>query len=197
VDAAEELVDGLECLAVAGLVAHDGQGGGEQFQDGPGLFECLGLGADDDQQVTFAGALGAAGERSVNEGNAVLGEAGDRGGMASVPTVLPRITTAPGLSTAATPFSPKRTSSSCSPLRTASSRASAPWAASRAEAKVLMPASCGEFQARLGDVEAVDGQLGCEAGCHGQAHGAQAQDGDCVVVLVMVFSIEIVSGGGG
>ena len=39
----------------------------------------------------------------------------------------------------------------------------------------------GELQAGFGDVEAVDGQLGREARGHGQAHGAQAQDGDGVV----------------
>ena len=82
---------------------------------------------------------------------------------------------------------------SCSPLRTASSSASAPWEASRAEAKVLDAGFCGELQAGLGDVEAVDGQLGGEAGGHGQAHGAEAQDGDGVVAAVMVFSIEFLT----
>ena len=75
VDAAEQLVDGLEGLAVAGLVADDGQGGGQQFQGRAGLFLGLGRCADHDQQVAFAGALGAAGERRVNQLDAVFGQA--------------------------------------------------------------------------------------------------------------------------
>ncbi len=38
-----------------------------------------------------------------------------------------------------------------------------------------------QFKAGLGDVEAVDGQFGCQAGGHRQAHGSEAQDGNGVL----------------
>jgi hypothetical protein len=57
VDTAQELVDGLKCLAVAGLVTNDAQRRGQEFKCRAGFFECLGLGADNDQQVAFAGTL--------------------------------------------------------------------------------------------------------------------------------------------
>ena len=180
-DAAQQLVDGLQGLAVAGLVADDGQGGGEQFQDRPGGRERRGFGANHDQQVAFAGALGAAGKRCVNEGDAEFSQPRDgvRNGFRShragqdddgtrlqdtghailaKEDVIELFAVADGKQQG---------------VRVLCGRAGR---GKSADAGVFS-----EPEARFSNVEAVDGQLGGKARGHGQSHGAEAKDGDCVV----------------
>ena len=75
--AAQQLVDGLERLAVARLVADDRQRAGELLEHGTVVFECGGLCTDDDQQVAFAGAHRASRQRCVDEVDARLAESFD------------------------------------------------------------------------------------------------------------------------
>ena len=181
VDAAEQLVDGLEGLAVAGLVAHHGQGGGQQFKGRAGLFLGLGRGADHDQQVAFAGTLGAAGKRGINQLDAVFGQAGDGGrdGFGAHGAAQDhdgaRLEHGGHAVLAEEDIVELLAVAHCQQQGVGALRGF-PGGGERADAGLFS-----QLQARLGDVEAVDGELACQARGHGQAHGAEAQDGDGVV----------------
>jgi hypothetical protein len=163
------------------LVANDAEGGGKELKGRTGLPERLGLSADDDQEVAFPGALRATGQRGVNKGHTVFGKLGHRcrNGL--------------GAHGAAEDHDGARLQDGSHAVLTEQDVVQLLAVADRQEqgvrafggfagsAEGLDACRGGEIQAGFGDVEAVDGQLGCKAGCHRQAHGAQAEDGNGVV----------------
>ena len=75
VDAAQELVDGLHRLPLAGGVADEDEGSGHRVEDGPRDFPDLRGRAAGDEEVALPGSDRAAGDGCVDEADARLGEA--------------------------------------------------------------------------------------------------------------------------
>ena len=148
---------------------------------GAGLFERLGLGANNDQQVTFAGTLGAAGQRSVNQRDAVFSQLGHRGGDGFRAHGAAEDHDGARLQYRGHAVLAEEDIVELLAVADGQEQRVGALGGFAGGGEGLDPGRCGEFQAGLGDVEAVDGQLGREAGCHGQSHGAEAQDGDGVV----------------
>jgi len=133
------------------------------------------------QQVAFAGALGAAGQRGVHQVHAVFGQLGHRGGDGV------------GAHGAAEDDDGAPLEDGGHAVLAEEDLVELLAVADGQEHGVCTLGGLAgggeggdagffrELEAGLGDVEAVDGQLGRQAGGHGQAHGAKAQDGDGVV----------------
>ena len=145
VDAAQQLVDELDRLAVARALAavHDRRA--EGVQDGPQALEQLGRAAGHDEQLARLGARDAARHRRVEQRD---GPRAASAATASGPTVLIRTTAASAGSAAAAPSSPSRAACACAPSATMTTSASAPEAASAAEPAARAPKSSAAARVR-------------------------------------------------
>ncbi|MCY1226848.1 hypothetical protein D9M72_390980 [compost metagenome] len=180
-DAAKELVDGLERLAVAGLVAHHGEGGGQQLQGGAGLFLRLGRCAHHDQQIAFTGALGAAGKGRIHQFDAVFGQPVHRGRDGVGTYGAAEDHNGARLEHGGHAVLAEEDVVELLAVAHCQEQGVGTFGGFAGGGEGADPGFFGELEARLGDVEAVDGELAGQAGGHGQAHGAEPQDGDGVV----------------
>ena len=114
--------------------------------------------------------------------------------MASVPTVLPRMTTAPGSRTRGHAVLAEEDVVELLAVADGQEDRVGTLGGFAGRGEGGDAGFFGELQAGLGDVEAVDGQLGGQAGGHGQAHGAKAQDGDGVVAGHGVLRLNVCGG---
>lgn len=178
VHAAQQLVDGLERLAVARTVADDREGGGEPLEHGARDGERRVGRADDDEQVALARPHGSAGQRRVDEVRAdgleprcQLGDARradgareEHGGAGPQVRAERLLAEQQRLELLARAHGDEHDVGGLDGVCCARRGAHA--------------VRGGELEPLLGDVEACDVECVREPRRHGQSHGAEPDDGD-------------------
>ena len=180
VDAAEQLVDGLEGLAVARLVADDRQGGGEELEHRHRPLPRARLGADDDEQIALARASRSPGQRCVDELDSEVGKAGGDVDDVIDPDRARHDHDSTGGQRRGDPGRAEEHLPQLLAVADRQQHGIRPDHGARGAGVRRDAGGFGKLESSGGDVEAVDAELAGQARRHGQSHGAESERGDGV-----------------